>query len=492
MTVRAVRIEEMPRAKDADGNKVRKIPDLYDDLLIRLFQQNLERANEYLDEVRPSGWDIAPETPSDFEELLSDHPYTKEFDDRKRDEGGTARPEFNDWPDNMLEFAKAIESEFGVEGDKFTYDDLTEVNGIPYSDDSIRAKFPEFVDEGFARDSGDRRNQSKLWVWVKSWNKDNSQQDPVADGGVNEYNWSEAIQRMEEGNVVRDDKRDWFTSKNLPAFIDIYESISEVSDAIEELRESRLFLEYHNLEGEIPKWKEEDLEEQINELKNSFQEVFSRLHGLVDTAHNRVTVWAEKYEVDLHNELDRNRPHKKQDRQLQRLEAKRFAVIDTYLTPLLTYPSHLADTRKLEDVENVVDAFMMWLWVMYENLSTYITIDGSADDEVPIEDTVKDVLDIERKATSGEDHVEWPKLVKVVQHDHPDSPGPKLILQALKELHRLGQYENSVDWRGLHLDEVAESDEEPRFTVEIAYDRFDTVDCNISKWRGDMLRQVEE
>jgi len=493
MTVQTVHVDQMPRAKDKEGHQVYAIPELYEDLLITLFRDNLERANEYLDEVRPSDWNIAPETPSDFEDLLSDHPYSDEFDDRKKDESGTARPEFEDMDgkkEQLLKTAKIIESEFGVEGDKFTYNDLTKLDGIPYSDGSIKSKVAtQFREHDFLKDSGDRRNGSKLWVWVKSWDQDKSQQDPVTDGGVNDYNWDEAINQMAGAHIVRDEKRDWFTKANFNAFVDIYRYIRDVKGGIDDIRDSRLYLEYQNLTGDLLEWEQDELEEKIKELKNQFQRIFNTLHSLVDIGFDRITAWAEKYGVDLHNELDRFRPHKKQDRYLQRIEAKRFAIIDTYLTPLLTYPAELTDTTKLENLEDVVDSFMMWLWQMFEDIAPHIE-DEDSSEEVPIKDTVKDILDTQEKA-SGDDFVEWPKLVKIVQGHRSDNPRPKRILKALENLHKLGVAEGSADWRGLHLFDTADKDEQPELVVKIVYNRFDDVSFDDRKWSSEMLSQVD-
>lgn len=493
MTVKQVRIEEMPVATDKDGNEVYDIPQLYEDLLINLFRENFERANGYLDEVRPSGWSIAPDTPSEFEELLSDHPYSKEFDDSKRDDGGTARPEFEEMDgkkDDLLKTAKIIESEFEVEGEKFTYSDLVELNGVPYSDGSLKGKVAtQFKKHGFLSDSGDRRDGKKLWVWVKSWDQDKSQQDPVADGGVNEYNWTQVVQELAGAEVVRDDKRDWFTAKNFDPFIDVYRSLEEVTSLLDDLRASRSYLEHQNPSQKLVEWEKEDLEDIFTSLKNEFQSVFQTLHKLVDIGFDRITAWAEKHNVDLHNELDRFRPHKKQDRYLQRLEAKRFAIIDTYLTPLLTYDQYLTDTKRLKDVEDVFDAFMMWLRVMYEDIAVYIE-DESSGDDLPIEDVVQDVLDTQVDAPSDENYVEWTKLVKIVQHKHTDSPRPKRILAALEELHKLGKAERTAEWRGLYVRDLADDDEQPELVVEIVYNDWGEVDFDHGKWRGEMLAQV--
>lgn len=167
--VKSIPPEQLP------GND-KHITQLYKDRLIEVFTRRIEKADEYLDEVQPSGWEIAPSTPDKFTKkgLLSGIPMTEDFE-KESSSGAKARVQFDDWPDKLLKLAKAIEKEYGVEGESFTYDDAAELNGHGYSRNSVKTHISQKLEpEGFVRES-DEGGQSKKMIWARSWQQDYSE-----------------------------------------------------------------------------------------------------------------------------------------------------------------------------------------------------------------------------------------------------------------------------------------------------------------------------
>lgn len=412
--------------------------ELYQDPLLDLFTRRIEHSDEYLDEVLPSGWAIAPDTPDQFKKLLSDTPFTREYDD---DGGSDAelREEVSDWSDGKLEVAKAIQSEFGVDNESFTYSDVADLKSS-FKKNSIRPWFTKtFEEEGYAARTGEKDGQSVLWRWVKSIYA----KDAIADGGIKHdfraYNW-ELAQNLDPETVIDETRnqslnnRDWFATHNLVEYLKIYTYAEELHQRILALeRKKRDIEDGFNLD----EWDIEEIRDALDFMKKRFQDIFSILTDFVTTSLDNVSACAgsnlsQSNQKQLHEEY---KPHKKKKIQHRRLEAKRWAILKTFIKPLLNYyPVDVAiDPEKqeqlsahLEDFEEVVHAFLRWLWVSYQDLD-----DHAAHGSASIHDVVIRILR-RRKGNSGA--IGFNRLRELVSREFNFEPTEDDLFDVLIEL----------------------------------------------------------
>lgn len=162
--VRKVPTKEMPQDRHLTG--------LYDDILGSMFISRIERSDEMFDEVQTSGWPEAPETPDEFKKkkLLSGVPVTERYDNEKTTDI-ELRNEVKKWPPKAQKVAKAIQKEFGVDGDRFTYKEVVDLGFNRNSLSNYFTNDPGFEESGYVVEDG-RKDKSKAWRWVKSIKED--------------------------------------------------------------------------------------------------------------------------------------------------------------------------------------------------------------------------------------------------------------------------------------------------------------------------------
>lgn len=161
--VRNIHPDEMPQDVH--------LTQLYQDVLLDIATRRIEKSDEYLDEVQPSGWSEAPERPDQFKKknLLTGIPVTQQFDESDTT-SVSLREEVQEWPDGAQKVAKAIQEEFGVEGETFTQNDAVSLKSS-FKKGSVRNYWSEYFKPEYVEQKG-KDGKSKQWVWIKSVNKE--------------------------------------------------------------------------------------------------------------------------------------------------------------------------------------------------------------------------------------------------------------------------------------------------------------------------------
>lgn len=447
---------------------------LYQDVLLDLFTHRIETSDEYLDEVLPSGWSIAPEIPDKFKKFLSGTPYTKEFD-KDKSSGAQLREEVQDWSDGRQEIAKAIQEEFGVDNDTFTITDVVDLKSS-FKKGSVRPYFSDtYSEQGYATKTGEKDGQADLWRWVKSIYAE----DAIADGGIphdfRNYHWQDAKELDPDTAVQASglNPRDWFADKNLDEFLQLYQYAAEINQRMDSLQRKREDIE---MGWRLDEWDVEEVHEALDHMKNRFQDLFSILTGLCITALDNVSACAgaQLTQDKIDGVHEKYKPHKKQKIQRTRLDSKRWAIIRTYIDPILNYyPEDVAQRKtdelaaRLADLEHVVHAFLRWLWVCYQDLEAKARWDGED------RETVTERILRSHKGKGGSGEIGFERLRKQVNTEFDIKLNKDQFFKHLYEIGEQNDYSIRVWEAG---EEPDDSDMHPsdapgidELTVEIFY-----------------------
>lgn len=168
--------------------------------------------------------------------------------------------------------------------------------------------------------------------------------------------------------------------------------------------------------------------------------------------------------------------HKKQKAQHRRLEAKQWAITRTYIDPILRYfPTDVAvqqDKQEqlsayLHDVEDAVHAFLLWLWVCYQDIEAH-----AHHDQITPAKTALRVLR-RHKGKQGTDEVPLPQLQSRVNRQLNVGLSPHELLEVLEEMAMTNDDYSIRAWKANEDPENVRPKNPPfieDITVELCYD----------------------
>lgn len=224
---------------------------------------------------------------------------------------------------------------------------------------------------------------------------------------------------------------------------------------------------------QIDEWHAGQIRDAPEQMKQRFQTVFSILTDLVMVSLDNAAAKVGSEADSLH---EKDKPHKKQKAQHRRLEAKQWAITRTYIDPILRYfPTDVAvqqDKQEqlsayLHDVEDAVHAFLLWLWVCYQDIEAH-----AHHDQITPAKTALRVLR-RHKGKQGTDEVPLPQLQSRVNRQLDVGLSPHELLEVLEEMAMTNDDYSIRAWKANEDPENVRPKNAPfieDITVELCYD----------------------
>lgn len=472
MTVTKPRLSDMPRETEELDIPIMQ---LEDDLLGSVFDRRLAERDPWLVDVVASGWNEAPELPTDeIAQFVTEQNETTygDLEDLDRD---TTR-EFEELSDSRKTVWKTAEDTFGqgTQADPFVKGDL--VDRISGGNSNTIGKYIREL----AKDTGLNTEEPNPFRYTGEKGKHGAKKYVVedsyevtisADGGQRwVHPWDETIEQLEKRDLITAEgsqPRDWFAQENWSEWMDFVAKTHSISNLLEEVAYVyRRHLAKPSARRQTRIRQLKRLREDLIDLKGIFKEAFYLLKNLAQTFYKSVIMWGSNNDTKPNNiQPESARPSVKLEKIQKKLDAKQYAIIDTYLNPLIAViPSRNAGIESVHDhgdrVYEMIQSVGAWLtWVdscctdildygrrvVTENTLTadarafYQVLDNEWDGDPPTPSAD------EFTHASG---IPWTELVERSADVRGGEWAEHTAITALEDLARAGS-DDETDWQGL-------------------------------------------
>lgn len=474
MTVTKPDITAMPQETD---EKEIPVMQLGNDILLSVFDRRLAERDPWLRDVVASGWDEAAELPNDeiaqFVVEQDETTYTVE-----QDEDREVCRAYEELSAGKQEIWKTAEDNFGqgTQADPWTKPDLVELVSV---EDNTVGRYIRDMNKSSDKDhakpfrfTGEKDGNAKKYKVEDSY-----RQTVTADGGRRwVHDWDSRLEQLEKRDLLSttsNEPRDWFAAENWDEWLDFVRKNQEISDCLREL--ARIQERQLDRPSSVERARERAMKrarEHLYELVELLREMVYLLRNLVQTAYNSQIMWMNQHsKSESQIQPKSNRPSVKLERARKKTDAKQYALLDTYVRPLLdVVPAHNTSVQALHKHGDRVYEFIgsMGAWLTWVDSCCRDVLDYG--DPVATEDVVsgdatafKQVLqnewagDPEPEAHNGNDEwhhesaVPWPDLLQRSSQVRGQEWTEASAMTGLENLSRAGLEDEDTAWQGVYV-----------------------------------------